>query len=53
LFSNFGTDHALRIEEMARWKKAGSLSWALNCPHENTAMHMAAGSRWRPAAGRR
>jgi acetolactate synthase-1/2/3 large subunit len=44
LFSNFGTDHAPLIEEMARWKKSG---WhypkVLNCPHENTAMHMAAG----------
>src|SRR5258708_21959349 len=44
LFSNFGTDHAPLIEEMARWKKAG---WhypkVVNCPHENTAMHMAAG----------
>src|SRR5260370_42526474 len=44
LFSNFGTDHAPLIEEMARWKKEG---WhypkVLNCPHENTAMHMAAG----------
>ncbi|TMH47302.1 MAG: acetolactate synthase, partial [Betaproteobacteria bacterium] len=44
LFSNFGTDHAPLIEEMARWKKSG---WhyprVVNCPHENTAMHMAAG----------
>src|SRR5712691_1775135 len=44
LFSNFGTDHAPLIEEMARWKREG---WhypkVLNCPHENTAMHMAAG----------
>ena len=44
LFSNFGTDHAPLIEEMARWKKAGrSYPKVLNCPHENTAMHMAAG----------
>src|SRR2546428_11505587 len=44
LFSNFGTAHAPLIEEMARWKKSG---WhyprVVNCPHENTAMHMAAG----------
>src|SRR2546427_2646101 len=44
LFSNFGTDHAPLIEEMARWKQSG---WhypkVVNCPHENTAMHMAAG----------
>src|SRR5260221_13533588 len=44
LFSNFGTDHAPLIEEMARWKKAGkAYPKVLNCPHENTAMHMAAG----------
>ena len=44
LFSNFGTDHAPLIEEMARWKKAGkTYPKVLNCPHENTAMHMAAG----------
>src|SRR5258707_6275683 len=44
LFSNFGTDHAPLIEEMARWKKAGKpYPKVLNCPHENTAMHMAAG----------
>jgi acetolactate synthase-1/2/3 large subunit len=44
LFSNFGTDHAPLIEEMARWKKEGrQFPRVLNCPHENTAMHMAAG----------
>src|SRR2546423_9385195 len=44
LFSNFGTDHAPLIEEMARWKKDGRrYPRVLNCPHENTAMHMAAG----------
>jgi acetolactate synthase I/II/III large subunit len=44
LFSNFGTDHAPLIEEMARWKKDGrKFPKVLNCPHENTAMHMAAG----------
>src|SRR6266513_298691 len=44
LFSNFGTDHAPLIEEMARWKKEGRrYPKVLNCPHENTAMHMAAG----------
>src|SRR5256885_10519532 len=44
LFSNFGTDHAPLIEEMARWKKVGrKYPKVLNCPHENTAMHMAAG----------
>jgi acetolactate synthase-1/2/3 large subunit len=44
LFSNFGTDHAPLIEEMARWKKDGkAYPKVLNCPHENTAMHMAMG----------
>src|SRR5438309_64284 len=44
LFSNFGTDHAPLIEEMARWKKSGRhYPKVVNCPHENTAMHMAAG----------
>src|SRR5260221_11717580 len=44
LFSNFGTDHAPLIEEMARWKKARRhYPKVVNCPHENTAMHMAAG----------
>jgi len=44
VFANFGTDHAPLIEEMARWKKAGrAYPKIVNCPHENTAMHMAAG----------
>jgi len=44
LFSNFGTDHAPLIEEMARWKKDGrGYPKVINCPHENTAAHMAVG----------
>jgi acetolactate synthase-1/2/3 large subunit len=44
VFANFGTDHAPLIEEMARWKKTGRKHPRIvNCPHENTAMHMAAG----------
>ena len=44
LFSNFGTDHAPLIEEMARWDKEGrKFPATILCPHENTAMHMAAG----------
>ncbi len=44
LFCNFGTDHAPLIEEMARWDKAGMrYPKTILCPHENTAMHMAAG----------
>src|SRR3989304_2405990 len=44
LFCNFGTDHAPLIEEMARWQRMGrSFPNTLSCPHENTAMHMAAG----------
>jgi len=44
LFCNFGTDHAPLIEEMARWKKDGrGYPKVLNCPHENTAVHMAVG----------
>ena len=44
VFANFGTDHAQLIEEMARWKKSGrKYPKVVNCPHENTAMHMAAG----------
>src|SRR3989454_10016256 len=51
LFSNFGTDNAPLIEEMARWKKdGGRYPKVLNCPHEITAMHMAAG--FAMAAGR-
>ena len=44
LFCNLGTDHAPLIEEMARWKKIGrSFPKTVLCPHENVAMHMAAG----------
>jgi acetolactate synthase-1/2/3 large subunit len=44
LFCNFGTDHAPLIEEMARWKREGrAFPPTILCPHENTAMHMAAG----------
>ena len=44
LFCNFGTDHAPLIEAMANFKKLGRrLPTVLLCPHENTAMHMAAG----------
>ena len=44
LFCNFGTDHAPLIEEMARWQREGrALPKTLLCPHENTAIHMAAG----------
>ncbi|MBI2317562.1 MAG: acetolactate synthase, partial [Betaproteobacteria bacterium] len=44
LFCNLGTDHAPLIEEMARFQKEGrSLPKTFLCPHENTAMHMAAG----------
>ncbi|NYT69216.1 acetolactate synthase-1/2/3 large subunit [Pusillimonas noertemannii] len=44
LFCNLGTDHAPIIEEMARWKKAGLRHpEVILCPHENTAVHMAAG----------
>jgi acetolactate synthase I/II/III large subunit len=44
LFCNLGTDHAPLIEEMARWQKDGrTFPKTFLCPHENTAMHMAAG----------
>ncbi|MGE4340741.1 MAG: thiamine pyrophosphate-requiring protein [Pigmentiphaga sp.] len=44
LFCNLGTDHAPIIEEMARWKKVGLRPpKVILCPHENTAVHMAAG----------
>ncbi len=44
LFCNLGTDHAPLIEEMARWKRAGRPHpRTVLCPHENTAVHMAAG----------
>jgi len=44
LFCNLGTDHAPLIEEMARWRQAGrKFPKTVLCPHENTAVHMAAG----------
>ncbi len=44
LFCNFGTDHAPLIEAMASFKKAGrKMPATILCPHENTAVHMAAG----------
>jgi acetolactate synthase-1/2/3 large subunit len=44
LFCNLGTDHAPLIEEMARWREEGRrLPNIVLCPHENTAVHMAAG----------
>jgi acetolactate synthase I/II/III large subunit len=44
LFCNFGTDHAPLIEAMASFKRAGrEMPKAILCPHENTAVHMAAG----------
>ena len=44
LFCNFGTDHAPLIEAMAAFRKAGRyMPGTILCPHENTAVHMAAG----------
>jgi acetolactate synthase-1/2/3 large subunit len=44
LFCNLGTDHAPVIEEMARWRKDGRrYPPTVLCPHENVAVHMAAG----------
>lgn len=44
LFCNLGTDHAPIIEEMARWRKDGRRHPpTILCPHENVAVHMAAG----------
>ncbi len=44
LFCNFGTDHAPLIEAMASFRKAGrKMPATILCPHENTAVHMAAG----------
>ena len=44
LFCNFGTDHAPLIEAMAAFRRAGRfMPTTILCPHENTAMHMAAG----------
>lgn len=44
LFCNLGTDHAPLIEEMARWRRLGKrVPRTILCPHENVAVHMAAG----------
>ena len=44
LFANMGTDHVSLIEEMARFRAAGrALPEVVLCPHENVAVHMAAG----------
>jgi acetolactate synthase-1/2/3 large subunit len=44
IFSNFGTDHVALIEEMARWRKEDrKYPEVVLCPHENVAIHMAAG----------
>ncbi|HJQ58411.1 MAG TPA: thiamine pyrophosphate-requiring protein [Vineibacter sp.] len=44
LFCNLGTDHAPLIEEMARRRRlAMPMPRTILCPHENTAVHMAAG----------
>jgi len=44
LFCNFGTDHAPIIDEMAHRRKRGEpMPAVVRCPHENTAVHMAAG----------
>jgi acetolactate synthase I/II/III large subunit len=44
VFSNLGTDHVSLIEELARWDMEGRAHpEMLLCPHENVAMHMAAG----------
>jgi len=44
LFCNFGTDHAPLIEAMASFKRDGRKAPAtILCPHEITAVHMAAG----------
>jgi acetolactate synthase-1/2/3 large subunit len=44
LFCNLGTDHAPIIEELARWhKEKRSHASTFLCPHENVAVHMAAG----------
>ena len=52
VFANFGTDHVSIIEELANWKKAGRRHPnILLCPHENVAMHMAAGYAWMTGRG--
>ena len=44
VFANLGTDHVSLIEELARWDSEGRAHPAfILCPHENVAVHMAAG----------
>ncbi len=44
VFSNLGTDHVSLIEELARWDLQGRKHPEfMLCPHENVAIHMAAG----------
>lgn len=44
VFCNLGTDHVSIIEELARWDSQGRPHPAIVlCPHENVAIHMAAG----------
>ena len=44
VFSNLGTDHVSIIEELARWDQEGKAHPAMMLvPHENVAIHMAAG----------
>jgi acetolactate synthase I/II/III large subunit len=44
VFCNLGTDHVSLIEELARWDQQGRAHpQFMLCPHENVAMHMAAG----------
>ena len=44
MFCNLGTDHAPIIETMAQWQAEGKpFPKVILCPHENVAMHMAAG----------
>ena len=44
LFSNLGTDHVTLIDEMARLQAEGqAMPEVVLCPHENVAIHMAAG----------
>ena len=44
VFANLGTDHVSLIEELAKWDQEGRPHPEfILCPHENVAMHMAAG----------
>ena len=44
VFANLGTDHVSLIEELARWDAEGRAHpQFILCPHENVAIHMAAG----------